>query len=67
MDTSLRYYVTGRYRLRPDGDRVILQIHEATRPMQMPDERWRDATPQDVIGMVGVQIEPTSLLVGGRT
>lgn len=60
-----RYYLTGKYRLKPDGNRVILQLEEATRPMQMPDSRWRDATPQDVMSMVGLQIEPASLRIGG--
>lgn len=63
IDMALRYYLTGRYRLRPDGDRVVLQLHEETRPMEMDAERWRDATPQDVMGMINVQIEPATLAV----
>lgn len=59
-----QYYLTGKYRLIPDGNRVVLQLEEATRPMQMPDSRWRDATPQDVMSMVGLQIEPGTLRIG---
>ena len=58
-----RFYLTGRYRLRPDGERVVLQLHESTRPMQAPQDRWRDATPQDVMALVSVQIEPAVMRV----
>lgn len=62
-----QFYLTGRYRLRPDGDRVVLQLQERTRPLNpcAALDRWRDATPQDVMSMVGLQIEPTSLRIGG--
>lgn len=63
-EPTLRYYATGRYRLAPRGATVVLQLEEATRPMQMPHSRWRDATPEDVFGLVQVEIPPTALQVG---
>lgn len=58
-----RFYLTGRYRLAPRGDLVVLQIEEATKPMQAPQKRWRDAAPQDVMSMVSVEMMSSVLRV----
>lgn len=58
------FHLTGRYRLSPRGNVVVLQLEEATRPMQRPQKRWRDATPQDVMAMVSVDMTPTVLRLG---
>ncbi len=56
-----RFYLTGRYRLSPRGDLVVLQLEERTKYPQAPQCRWRDATPQDVMAMVHVDMAPTKL------
>jgi hypothetical protein len=48
---------TGRYRFRPHGEKVVLQIEEegifGVR-QRYRSTRWRDATPQDLIDLVQV-------------
>ncbi|PJI56018.1 hypothetical protein CTI14_00355 [Methylobacterium radiotolerans] len=51
-----RFYLTGRYRLSPRGDLVVLQVQERTKYPQAPQDRWRDATPQDVMSVVNVDV-----------
>ncbi len=50
------FHLTGRYRLSPRGALAVLQVEEATRPMDRPQRRWRDAAPQDVMSMVDVEM-----------
>ena len=55
---------TGKHRLRPDGDRVVLQVEETGifgHRQQWPSSRWRDATPQDLADLVAVEITGTSI------
>lgn len=61
-----RFYLTGRYRLSPRGEQVVLQIEERTKPPSMPQSRWRDATPQDVMAMVHVDLAPNTLRLGAE-
>ncbi|WP_336490740.1 hypothetical protein [Methylobacterium nigriterrae] len=58
-----RNHLTGRYQLRPDGDRVVQQLDRAIKPMSTSDQRLRNATPQDVMNLVDAQLEPTKILV----
>ncbi|WP_018261342.1 hypothetical protein [Methylobacterium sp. WSM2598] len=58
------FHVTGRYRLRPEGARVILQLEERTSAPHPDPVRWRDATPQDVMNLIAVDVSPTTLKVG---
>ena len=57
------FHPTGEYRLRPEGDRIVLQLREATRPMSRPASRWRDATPQDVFRLVRVGVSADAVKV----
>lgn len=57
------FYLTGRYRLRPAGELVVLQIEEATKYPSAPTKRWRDATPQDVMSMVSLDLTPARIAV----
>lgn len=63
-EPEVRLYLTGRYRLRPAGEVVVLQAEEATKYPQAPYRRWRDVSPQDVMSMVAVEMAPISLKIG---
>jgi hypothetical protein len=55
---------TGRYRLRPDKDKVVLQVEEEGifGPRQrFSSVRWRDATPEDMADLVQVEIKPVTV------
>lgn len=55
-ESGRHYYPTGRHRLRPHGQLVVLQIEETMKYPAMPVKRWRDASPQDVMEMVGIAL-----------
>lgn len=57
------FHPTGKWRMSPRGNQVVLQIEETTRPMALHRQRWRDATPQDLASLVQVQITPAQLRV----
>lgn len=59
------YKPTGRHRLASHGDLVVLQIEEKTSYPAMPDVRWRNAAPQDVMSMVNVKMMSSVLRAGG--
>lgn len=57
---------TGRYRLRPDGNKVVLQVEESGifGPQQRySSTRWRDAAPIDLADLVHVEIKPQTLTI----
>lgn len=59
------YKPTGRHRLAPHGDLVVLQIEEASGYPHLPDTRWRNAAPQDVMSMVNVTMMSSVLKASG--
>ncbi|GLK78026.1 hypothetical protein GCM10008171_32800 [Methylopila jiangsuensis] len=57
-------YKTGRYRLRPDGSRVVLQVEEAGMfhwQQRFASTRWRDATPADLIEAASFDLRPAAV------
>ena len=57
---------TGRYRLRPEGSKVVLQVEEQGifGPGQIQSSRrWRDAAPIDLADLVHVDVKTQTVTV----
>lgn len=62
----LKWISTGRYRLAPNGEFVMLMMEEKRPYPNAPELRWRPAAPADAMALVGVEITAGTVAIGAK-